>query len=80
MTFEDVSEIPTINRVEWLDYFAQRATERNEIRYSTNCDNEQEIIIAVKNAGNRYSRNKKGRANRHFVGQNPHNRFIFIYL
>lgn len=61
MTFEDVSEIPTINRVEWLDYFAQRATERNEIRYSTNCDNEQEIIIAVKNAGNRYSRNKKGK-------------------
>ncbi len=51
MKFEDVSEIPTINRAEWIDYLEKRAAEGYEIKYSTNCDNEPEIIIAVKNIG-----------------------------
>lgn len=48
---KSVSEIPTINRAEWIDYLEKRAAEGYEIKYSTNCDNEPEIIIAVKNIG-----------------------------
>lgn len=44
-------KIPTINRAEWIDYLEKRAAEGYEIKYSTNCDNEPEIIIAVKNIG-----------------------------
>ena len=51
MKFEDVSEKPTINRAECVAYLEKRTAEGYEIRYSTNCDNEPEIIIALKNAG-----------------------------
>ena len=51
MVFTDVSKTPTLNRKEWLDYLETKRTSGYEIRYSQNCDNEPEIIIALKNIG-----------------------------
>ena len=50
-TFTDVSETPTLNRKEWIDYLKAKGTSGYEIRYTQNCDNEPEIIIALKNTG-----------------------------
>jgi len=46
-----VSETPTLNRKEWIDYLKAKRTLGYEIRYTQNCDNEPEIIIALKNIG-----------------------------
>jgi len=41
----------TTNRKELHDYLNKRQREGYEIRYSRNCDNEQEIVIAIMNVG-----------------------------
>lgn len=51
MTFTNVSEFPTMNLKELLDYLESRMKNGYEIRYSKNCDGEPEIFIAIKNVG-----------------------------
>jgi len=51
MTFSNVSESPTINRKELLDYLDPKPADGYEIRYSKNCDGEPEIFITMKNVG-----------------------------
>lgn len=51
MTFTDVSETPTLKSKEWLNYLETKRAFGHEIRYAQNCDNEPEIIIALKNIG-----------------------------
>lgn len=50
-TQTDVSESPTINRKELLDYLKPRITDGYQIRYSLNCDDEPEIFITIPNVG-----------------------------
>ena len=50
-TQTDVSESPTINRKELLDYLKPRVAAGYQIRYALNCDNEPEIFIAMPNVG-----------------------------
>lgn len=47
MTFSNVSESPTINRKELLDYLDPKPADGYEIRYSKNCDGEPEIFITM---------------------------------
>lgn len=50
-TQTNVSESPTINRKELLDYLKPRIADGYQIRYALNCDNEPEIFIAMPNVG-----------------------------
>lgn len=50
-TQTDVSESPTINRKELLDYLQSKIADGYQIRYSLNCDDEPEIYIAMSNVG-----------------------------
>lgn len=51
MVFTNVSDYMITNRKELHDYLNKRQREGYEIRYSRNCDNEQEIVIAIMNVG-----------------------------
>ena len=51
MVFTNVPDYMTTNRKELHDYLHKRQREGYEIRYSRNCDNEQEIVIAIMNVG-----------------------------